>query len=119
MAIAASWVLGLLLSIGFTGAGYAKVTEQPVMIRARDHLGLSADTYRTVGVAELAGALGVLLGLMARFAWVGFFAGCGLFALMIGAIGHHFKVHDEPVELAPAAAMAALSILYLTAVATS
>lgn len=119
MVIVLSLILAILLSVAFTSAGFAKVTDQPVMIRARDHLGLTADVYRAVGLAELAGALGVLLGLLDLFVWVGFFAAVGLCSLMVAAVGYHLRVHDQAQELVPALAMAGLSALYLTTVAFS
>lgn len=119
MVIVVPALLAIVLCVAFTGAGFAKITNQPVMIKARDHLGLSADAYRAVGLAELAGALGVILGVLDIFVWVGFFSASGLILLMIGAVLYHLRVDDEAIELIPALGMAAISALYLTAVAVT
>lgn len=113
MLVVVSWILGLLLSVGFSLAGYAKVTNQEVMLRARQHFDLSANAYLLIGVAELAGAAGSLIGLVDSLAVVGFFAVLGLAVLMVGAISFHIRFGDQFNELLPALVMTMLSLLYL------
>ena len=108
--------LALVLSIAFTGAGYAKVTDQPIMVKARSHLGLSAEVYRAVGMVELLGALGVLLGVFGLFNWLGLVSALGLMALMLGALLMHLKAQDTGREFLPALSMIGLTTLYLTTV---
>lgn len=117
MVTALSWVLGSILVVAFASAGYAKVTEQPVMTKAARHLGLSPEAYRIIGAAELAGAIGVLLGLIDSFIWVGFLAGFGLIGLMFGAIFHHLRIDDHLSEAVPAAVMAVLAFGYVATLA--
>lgn len=113
MVTAASWLLGFVLAIGFTAAGSAKVADKSVMTKARHHLGLARGAYRLIGAAEILGAIGLILGLLDPLVWLGFFAGCGLLMLMVGAVMAHLRVGDPRAEAAPAAAMAVISFLYL------
>lgn len=117
MVVVASSLLALVLGLAFTSAGYAKVTDQPVMVKARRQLGVRASTYRAVGVAEMAGAAGVAIGLIDVFAWVGVVAALGLLALMIAAIGAHVQADDQLHVLVPAAALASVAVAYLALVA--
>ncbi|MCP3987882.1 MAG: hypothetical protein GY724_02310 [Actinomycetia bacterium] len=52
--------LAAILASGFISARYNQTVNQLLIIRARDHLGLTANTVRVIGRAELAGAPGVL-----------------------------------------------------------
>lgn len=119
MVTATSWLLGFILAIGFTSAGYAKVTERPTVDKTRNHLGLSSSRYQLIGVAEVLAAVGVLVGLWQPLIWVGFLAGMGLLILMVGAAAYHVRVQDNFSEAAPAIAMGFLSFLYLAARAVS
>lgn len=119
MVTATSWLLGFILAIGFTAAGFAKVTERPMVDKTRNHLGLTSSRYQLIGVAEVLAALGVLLGLWQPLIWVGFLAGIGLLILMVGAVAYHVRVQDHFSEVAPAIAMGFVSFLYLTARAVS
>ncbi len=114
--VVVSLLLALVLGAAFTSAGVAKVTDQPVMVRSRLHLGVRSDTFRAVGVAELLGALGLVLGLVPVLAWVGWLAAFGLLALMVAAVGLHILVGDKPAELAPAATMGLLVVVYAATV---
>ncbi|MEL7155825.1 MAG: DoxX family protein [Actinomycetota bacterium] len=117
MVVVASSLLALVLGLAFTSAGYAKVTDQPVMVRAREQLGVGATTFRAVGMAEMAGAVGVAIGLIDVFAWVGYVSAFGLLALMLTAIGVHLQAEDQPQELVPASVLALLAVAYLAIVA--
>lgn len=114
MLIIVTTILALTLGVAFTAAGCAKVTDQPVMLKARDHLGLGPELYRAVGMVELVGAIGVLLGLFSVFNLVGIVSAVGLATLMLGAVIVHLKARDAGRELLPALSMAGLSSLYLT-----
>lgn len=114
MVVLASSLLALGLGLGFLCAGYAKITQQPVMIKAGRQLGLGASTYQLIGGAEIAGAIGIAFGLV--FTWIGVAAAFGLLALMVCAIGLHLHVDDQLHELVPAGALALLIIIYLAVI---
>jgi hypothetical protein len=68
--------------------------------------------WRTlVGLLEVAGALGVLAGLMVPI--VGLLAASGLSILMLGGVGVRLRIRDGFVQTLPAATYLALT-LYLT-----
>ena len=58
-------VLAVVLAVVFGVAGTAKIGGAPVMRTAAQHLGYSVDQYRVIGALELAGAIGLLVGLVA------------------------------------------------------
>jgi hypothetical protein len=73
--------------------------ERSVVIR--DHLGVSPAVWRVIGLLELAGVAGVLVGLE----WwpLGVAAAVGLALLSIGAVVSHVRASDAVVESVPAA----------------
>lgn len=75
--------IGSVVAAGFATLGAAKVAQAPSFRTRAAHVGFSAKSYQLIGVAELAGAAGVLAGMV----WtpVGYAAGLGLLALTAGA----------------------------------
>jgi uncharacterized membrane protein YphA (DoxX/SURF4 family) len=69
-------------------------------LEIRDHLGISATLWRLIGVLELAGVVGVLVGLW----WppLGIAAAVGLALLSVGAVVSHVRASDGVVDAAPA-----------------
>jgi hypothetical protein len=77
-------VLTLVL---FAGSGFVKVAGVAMSIEQRDELAVSPGLWRTIGVLELLGVLGVLgawLEVVPR--WVGEAAAVGFILLILGAI---------------------------------
>lgn len=105
----------VLLAVGLGGAfaalGAAKVARTPAMVVRAGHVGFSVESYRLIGVAELAGGLGIVLGLV--FAPLGYAAGAGLVTLMAGALLTHARRGDGPAEIAPAVLFGAGAVAYL------
>jgi uncharacterized membrane protein YphA (DoxX/SURF4 family) len=89
------WVLSGLVALAFTGAGLMKVSGNEEMVNNFARWGFPAFFVTFVGIAELAGALGVLVPRL-RFA-----AATGLTALMAGATGTHL-VYGEVAHSGPA-----------------
>jgi hypothetical protein len=87
------------------------------MVARAGHVGFSVQRYQLIGLAELAGAIGVLLGL--AHSSLGYSAGAGLLALMAGALFTHTRQGDGPAEVAPAALFAAGTVAYLVLLATA
>ena len=104
-------LLAVALSAAFAALGAAKVAKTRAMVARAGHVGVSVERYQLIGVAELAGALGVLLGL--AFAPLGYAAGAGLVALMAGALLTHARHGDGPAEMAPAVLFAVGAVAYL------
>ena len=114
MVAATSWLLGIILAIGFATAGGAKLAERAVVDRTRTHLGIEQARYRLIGTAEVVAALGILAGLWRPLIWVGLLAAMGLQLLMAGAVAYHVRAEDDFPEAIPAIVLGCLSFLYLT-----
>ncbi|MFI7601985.1 DoxX family protein [Actinoplanes sp. NPDC049681] len=85
-------LLSLLLAALFLIAGGVKVAGLRPSLRIRDHLGMTPTAWRTIGLLEAAGAVGLLAGLGVSV--LGLLAAIGLAVLMLGAIGTRIKVGD-------------------------
>lgn len=107
-------VLTTATVVVFGVTGGTKLLGWPGQLAEAERLGLSARVYRLVGVLELLGALGVLLGLLV-WTTVGVFACIGLLLLMLAAIAFHVHAHDNITRLAPAGWSGLLAIAGLVA----
>lgn len=110
-------LLAVVLGAAFAALGAAKVARTPSMVARAGHVGFSVERYQLIGLAELAGALGILLGL-ARPP-LGYSAGAGLLALLTGAILTHARQGDGPTELAPAVLFATGTVAYVVLLGTA
>jgi hypothetical protein len=104
-------VLAVALGGAFAALGAAKVARTPSMVARAGHVGFSVERYQLIGLAELAGAIGILLGL--AYSPLGYSAGAGLLALMTGALFTHARRRDGSAEMAPAILFAAGIVAYL------
>jgi uncharacterized membrane protein YphA (DoxX/SURF4 family) len=108
-------VLSIVLAVAFTGAGATKLTGQSAMRESAAHLGIAWERYRLIGVLELAGAVGVLIGLAVTV--LGALAAIGVTLLMIAAIVVHRRARDSLGQMAPAGVLGVLgavtAVLYL------
>ena len=103
--------LSLILAAACMLPAAAKLTGHPRMRASAAHFGIAWQRYRLIGVAELAAAAGVLVGLV----WppVGLLAAVGLAVLLVGAILTHVRSGDSGRELGPALLILAIDALYL------
>ena len=108
---------GVVLAIFFGALGTAKVLALPPMRQRAAHLGYSVRSYRAIGVLELAGAAGLLVGLAVPP--LGALAAVGLLLLLAGAMVSHLRSHDSLRELTPAVLAAGLVAVYLVLVVTA
>jgi uncharacterized membrane protein YphA (DoxX/SURF4 family) len=95
--LAAIVVLSILLAAVFIPFGVFKLVNPPKASEAAQHVGISLALSRTIGVLELAGAAGLLIGLI--WAPLGAAAAIGLVVLLLGATAAHLRVHD-PMRVA-------------------
>ena len=81
------------------------------MRKSAAHFGISWSRYRLIGVAELAAAAGILIGLW----WhpLGVAAAAGMALLLVGAIVTHRKAADSVKDMAPALVGLVLTLAYL------
>jgi hypothetical protein len=97
--------LALAGLFGATAAG--KLTDHSMSLEMRDHLSVPATRWKQIGLLELAGASGAVLGL--AIPQVGVAAATGLGVLSAGAIATHVRVGDKPQAATPAVVALALS----------
>lgn len=96
--------LAAALCLVFLPLGAAKIAAVPVMREAAAHLGMSPGLYRIVGLLEVAGAAGLLLG--PASVPVGTAAATGPALLTATAAAVHVRHGDPPVRALPAAVLA-------------
>lgn len=114
-----AWITGIMLLAGFGGSGMMKVIDHPMMVEARTHLGIAKQQFQGLGALELAGGIGVIIGLVSdgeSFEWIGPLAGLGLLIVGIGAVLAHRKAGDETKEAVPAAVLSVAAIVYIITV---
>jgi hypothetical protein len=105
------WILSALLAIGFVSLGLAKVLAVPSMRQRAARLGFTAVAYRRIGALELAGAAGLLVGLVEPL--IGVLAAAGLLLLLAGALFAHARHRDTLHEAAPAMLFSLVDAAYL------
>ena len=108
-------VLAIALAVVFGVAGIAKIGGAPVMRKAAEHLGFEVGHYRVIGALELAGAAGLLVGLVVPP--VGVAAAIGLGLLLIGAGAAHIVHRDAPARVAVPLVLAGVVAAYGAAMA--
>ncbi|MDG9706965.1 DoxX family protein [Streptomyces sp. DH10] len=106
----AQTTLAVVLVLVFLSLGGAKIAAVPFMRQAAAHLGMSPGLYRFVGTLEVAGAVGLVLGLAS--APLGVAAAIGLALLMTAAAVVHLRHGDPPVRALPAAVLALTAVAY-------
>jgi uncharacterized membrane protein YphA (DoxX/SURF4 family) len=104
--------ISLLLAAACLLPAVGKLTGQPRMRKSAAHFGIPWPRYRLIGIAELAAAAGILIGLW----WhpLGLAAAAGMAPLLVGAIITHRKAADSAKEMAPALLALLLTLAYLT-----
>ncbi len=113
-------ISGIIVVLAFLAAGLAKITKQGQMVEAADRLAFSTTQFQLIGVAESAGALGVLAGLLSNdFDALGIAAATGLVLVGFGATASHLKAGDDPKDAAGGAVLAVLAIVHIIGTAVA
>jgi uncharacterized membrane protein YphA (DoxX/SURF4 family) len=88
-----------------------KLLGHPKMRQSAEHFGILWPRYRLIGVAELAAAAGVLIGLW----WhpLGIAAAAGMILLLVGALITHRRAGDSAKDMTSALIALAITITYL------
>jgi len=106
----------VLLAVACLVPATAKLLGLPMMREAAGHFSIPWPRYRLIGVAELAAAAGVLVGLIWRPA--GIAAACGMGLLLLGALAAHRRAGDAPSEAGRAVVALLVTVAYLAVVFT-
>ncbi|MER6386606.1 DoxX family protein [Streptomyces sp. NPDC001250] len=114
----ATVVLTALLALGFVGAGLPKALAQPAAMSDAERFGYPVRAFRYIGLLELGGVAGLIVGL---WYWpVGVAAAAGLLLVCGGALRAHLRAGDAPKALAPAALFGVTAVAVLiTRIASS
>ncbi|WP_433201647.1 DoxX family protein [Nocardia sp. CA-107356] len=107
----ATTILAALLAIVLLPAGATMTLAVGFQRDTAAHLGFSVNAFRRIGVLELLGAIGVLLGL--TIPTIGVLAAAGVVALMVGAAISHLRSRDRIPQLIPPIAITAVAVAYL------
>jgi DoxX-like family len=93
-------IVTALLAALFSFSSLIKLFGIRQSLAIRDHLGVKPVQWRLIGLLELAGVAGVLVGLV----WppIGVAAAIGLALLVLGAIVFHIRASDSVADTAPA-----------------
>lgn len=102
-------VLLVVLALPFLGSGVLKLVGAAAMRRSAERFGLSYSAYRLIGLLEILGAAGLVVGVGWRPAAVA--AATGLVLLMVGALGYHRRARDAAGEIAPPAVLGVLLLV--------
>lgn len=102
-------ILAAVLAVAVLGAGVAKLAGAPFMKHSAAHLGFSWPAYQRIGALEVAGAIGVLVGLVVPLLGA-LAAGC-LAVLLVLAAATHLRRGDGLPAAAPAAVLAVLAVV--------
>jgi hypothetical protein len=114
--MSAATVLSIVTGALFLVTGGVKVLGVKQSLDIRDHFAMSPGLWRTVGLLESAGAVGVLIGI--AFTPLGVLALVGLAALMCGAIVSRLRVHDSvPLVFGDIAVLALVVVTGITVIA--
>ena len=104
-------ILAGLMVVAFAAAGSAKVAAVPAMRARAEHVGFSVAAYRRIGLLEVLGVLGLLVGAFVPI--IGALAGAGLLMLLGGACIAHLRNGDGLREMAPAVALGLVTVSFL------
>ena len=101
----ATVIVSIVLAAMATMSGALKIKRVDSIVETMAKVGVKANQFGSLAAAELAGALGLIVGL---FWWpVGVAAAVGLVIYFVAALGAHLRVGDR--EISGAAMMLVLS----------
>ena len=104
-------ILAGLLVVAFTGLGSAKLAAVPAMRAKAHHVGFSVTAYRRIGLLEVLGVLGLIVGTFVPV--IGALAAAGLLMLLGGAIIAHLRNGDGLRAVAPAVVLSLMTLSFL------
>ncbi|MDT0344495.1 DoxX family protein [Streptomyces litchfieldiae] len=112
-------ILSVVLALVSLAAGVPKLLlKGDVPVKLQEHMGLSAGLVRLIGVAEVAAAGGLVVGLF----WqpLGIAAAVGFALMMAGAVAFHARAGDyaDPAARGNALAPVVLTVLSVAAAVT-
>lgn len=101
-------VLSILLALFFAMTGVPKIIGAKLMRDVAEHFHLPEMSVRGIGALEVAGSVGLIVGL--PVAPLGIAAAVGLALLMAGAVTFHVRARDPAARLAGPAIAGLLAV---------
>jgi hypothetical protein len=96
----ALWIVQVLLAVAFVAAGGMKVfayAKYKAMSEKNGPSGMTRGLTTFIGIAELAGAFGVVFPMAAGITpWLSAWAAVGLASVMLLAVGYHLRRRESP-----------------------
>lgn len=106
----ATLVISIVLALALTSSAFGKLSKKPAVVEQMSAVGVSTTQIPILGLLELAGAAGLLIGL---FWWpLGVAAAAGVIVYFIGAVIAHLRVNDTK-GIGPAVFLGAIAIAAL------
>ncbi len=102
----ATVIVSCVIALAAFGSGLAKLAKQPKLVENLTKLNVPLSWLPLLAAAEIAGAIGVVIGL--KVAPLGIAAGIGLVAYFVGAVAAHLKASDK--EIAPPLVFALIAV---------
>jgi hypothetical protein len=100
--------MSALLALEMLISGAPKVVQLSAVRSTAEHLGLSVTLDRMIGAAQVAAAVGLLLGI--ALPGLSVVTATAVCVLMLGAIRYHIKADDKIIAMFPAVVTAAVAI---------
>ncbi|MFC9788267.1 DoxX family protein [Rhodococcus sp. NPDC127528] len=114
MFIAAA-IVSVLLALVLAFSAVGKLTRNPQQVESMTNVGFPVDRMWLLALAELAGAVGLIVGL---FWWpIGLAAAIGVVAYFLGAILMHLRANDKTIAPAGVLMLVAIAVAVLVPVA--
>ena len=107
----ATTILAAVLVVAFAAASAAKVAAVPAMRARAAHVGFTVTAYRRIGILEILGVLGLLVGAFVPV--IGALAAAGLLLLLGGAVVAHVRSGDSPREFLPAVVLGLTTLAFV------
>lgn len=112
-----AWITGIIGAIGFGMSGTMKLIGHEMAVDVLTRVG-AADKRMLIGGAEVAGAIGLIIGAVSspgNGEWIGVLAALALIITMVLAVQSHQKAGEEIKESVPSIVLGIVSILYVIA----
>ena len=110
-------ILSIILFLAFATTGTQKLIFNTMASQTAEHLGLRKNSFQLVGLLEVLGAVGAMIGLAAQhgstLALVNEVAAGGLLVLTLGATVAHLRKGDGLKGAGPALSLGALCLIEL------
>ena len=94
------WIAQGFLAVAFVAAGAMKLfayEKYKALSEKKGPTGITRGLASFIGIAELAGGLGIILPMATNIApWLSAWAAVGLATIMLLAIGFHLRRHESP-----------------------